>query len=219
MEHYAPLKHVPTDLLLPDRAAALALLRERLDADVGRERVLDRVLLDSFDGRLRAEGLRAEWRGRSRCTSRAPRSGGRRSRRRRAISSRSCRRAPCATGSRACSRSVRCCRPYACAVSCSRSQCSTGRARRSCSSRRAGRGGGRPGTAGAAVPRFSVRPVLGYDAEQRRVLYVLRELEPAEQPLFDQAVIAAGGLPEGVSAKPRVTLPAGTPTTPPRPRS
>ena len=59
MEHYAPLKHVPTDLLLPERAAALALLRERLDADVGRERILDRVLLDSFDGRLREAGLPA----------------------------------------------------------------------------------------------------------------------------------------------------------------
>ena len=38
---------------------------------------------------------------------------------------------------------------------------------------------------------------------------MLREqlgLAPAEQPLFDEAVIAAGGLPEGVSTKPKVTL-------------
>ena len=62
------------------------------------------------------------------------------------------------------------------------------------------------------TPRLSVQPVLGYDAEQRRVLSVLRELEPAEQPLFDEAVIAAGGLPEGVSTKPRVTLAPGTRT-------
>ncbi len=62
------------------------------------------------------------------------------------------------------------------------------------------------------APRLSVQPVLGYDAEHRRVLRVLREFEPAEQPLFDEAVIAAGGLPEGISTKPRVTLAPGTRT-------
>src|SRR4051812_4469128 len=56
MEHYAPV-----ELLLPDSGeAVLATLRERLALDVGRSRAADRVLLDSFDGRLREAGLRAE---------------------------------------------------------------------------------------------------------------------------------------------------------------
>ena len=53
----------PTDLLLPpalDREGALALLARRLTLEAGRARTDDRVLLDSFDGRLRAAGLRAE---------------------------------------------------------------------------------------------------------------------------------------------------------------
>src|SRR4051812_50132689 len=56
MEHYAPV-----ELLLPDSGeAVLATLRERLALDVGRSRSADRILLDSFDGRLREAGLRAE---------------------------------------------------------------------------------------------------------------------------------------------------------------
>ena len=56
MEDYAPV-----ELLLPDSGeAVLAILRDRLEVDVGRARTADRVLLDSFDGRLRAAGLRAE---------------------------------------------------------------------------------------------------------------------------------------------------------------
>jgi hypothetical protein len=56
MEHYAPV-----ELLLPDSGeAVLATLRERLALDVGRPRSADRILLDSFDGRLREAGLRAE---------------------------------------------------------------------------------------------------------------------------------------------------------------
>src|SRR3954453_5238483 len=56
VEHYAPV-----ELLLTDSGkAVLAALRERLALDVGRPRTTDRVLLDSFDGRLREAGLRAE---------------------------------------------------------------------------------------------------------------------------------------------------------------
>src|SRR5215213_8497162 len=56
MEHYAPV-----ELLLPDLGeVVLATLRERLTLDVGRARSADRILLDSFDGRLREAGLRAE---------------------------------------------------------------------------------------------------------------------------------------------------------------
>jgi CHAD domain-containing protein len=65
------------------------------------------------------------------------------------------------------------------------------------------------------APRLSVQPVLGYDANHARTLDVLRDqlgFAPAEQALFDQAVIAGGGLPEGISTKPRVTLAPGTRT-------
>ena len=65
------------------------------------------------------------------------------------------------------------------------------------------------------APRLSVQPVLGYDADHARTLGVLRDqlgFAPAEQALFDQAVIAGGGLPEGISTKPRVTLAPGTRT-------
>ena len=57
------MPHDPVDLLLPasfDRATAVELLGERLRLEAGRERAADRVLLDSFDGRLRKAGLRAE---------------------------------------------------------------------------------------------------------------------------------------------------------------
>src|SRR6478609_1896087 len=60
MGDYAPVGQPPLDLLLPgsgDRDALLASLGERLALDAGRARTVDRVLLDSFDGRLRAAGL------------------------------------------------------------------------------------------------------------------------------------------------------------------
>jgi hypothetical protein len=65
----------PIELLLPpalDREAAVALLAKRLTLEVGRPRSEDRLVLDSFDGRLRAAGLRAE-RPRSRATSQTSR--------------------------------------------------------------------------------------------------------------------------------------------------
>ena len=57
------MTRTPTELLLPpalDRAATVTLLAKRLRLHVGRARTQDRVLLDSFDRRLRAVGLRAE---------------------------------------------------------------------------------------------------------------------------------------------------------------
>jgi CHAD domain-containing protein len=56
--------------------------------------------------------------------------------------------------------------------------------------------------------------VLGYDAELKRTLRVLRGLgfAPAGRPLFDEAVLAAGGLPEGISTKPKIELARGTRT-------
>src|SRR5215218_2050283 len=51
------------ELLLPDSLdadAALELLASRLELQVAPRRAVDRHFLDSFDGRLRATGLRAE---------------------------------------------------------------------------------------------------------------------------------------------------------------
>src|SRR5689334_20688773 len=44
-----------------DDRAVLAVLAERLTLDVGRTNTTDRVLLDTFDARLRDAGLHAEW--------------------------------------------------------------------------------------------------------------------------------------------------------------
>ena len=44
-----------------DDRALLGVLARRLTLDVGRASTTDRVLLDTFDARLRAAGLRADW--------------------------------------------------------------------------------------------------------------------------------------------------------------
>jgi CHAD domain-containing protein len=51
------------ELLLPaslDGAGLFALLADRHDVELGKPKTLDRILLDTFDGRLRAAGLTAE---------------------------------------------------------------------------------------------------------------------------------------------------------------
>jgi CHAD domain-containing protein len=71
---------------------------------------------------------------------------------------------------------------------------------------------------GARVPlaaRLSLRPVLGYDNAFERTLAVLRDelgLEPAGRPLYDEAVLELGGRPEGVPTKLKLGLPAGART-------
>lgn len=63
----------------------------------------------------------------------------------------------------------------------------------------------------AGLPRrLHVVGVRGYDAECARVLELLA-LEPCETSLAAEAVLAAGGRPEGVSSKPRVPLTKGEP--------
>jgi CHAD domain-containing protein len=60
--------------------------------------------------------------------------------------------------------------------------------------------------------RVRVAPVRGYDRELERVRRTLeRELgvQPAVAPLQDEAVVAAGGTPGGVSSKPAYTLRPG----------
>ncbi|MET0510498.1 MAG: CHAD domain-containing protein [Thermoleophilaceae bacterium] len=48
------------ELVLPASPDGAALVADRLEVEVGRPRIVDRVLLDTFDGRLRAAGLSAE---------------------------------------------------------------------------------------------------------------------------------------------------------------
>jgi CHAD domain-containing protein len=213
----------PLDLLLPesgDRAAALALLRERLELAVGRERTSDRVLLDSFDRRLRSEGLRAEQpagrTGGAALTLHEPGAAMRRAEVERAprylveelpagpvrdrlggvleerallpvVRVRSAVQ-PLAVVNGDAKTVVRLVLEHPEAVLGSRRRV-------------------------PLAPRVSVEPVLGYDADHQRALRVLRDrlgLEPAERSLFDDAVLAAGGRPEGVSSKPGIELAAGT---------
>ncbi len=61
----------------------------------------------------------------------------------------------------------------------------------------------------ALSPRLIVAPVRGYDRALDRVRSALEArlgLVPAQQPLHDEAVAAAGGRPGGVRAKPELTL-------------
>ena len=222
MEHYAAVGEAPLELLLPepgDRSGAVALLAERLELDVGHERTLDRVLLDSFDGRLRAEGLRAERPvGRSGGTALTLHEPG--AAVRRAEVARAARylveelpegpvrdRLTGVLEERALLPSVRV-RSVVQPLSVVNGEGKTV-VRLTVEQAEAVVGGGRRLP---LAPRLSVHSVLGYDADHRRVLRVLRDFEPAQQPLFDEAVIAAGGLPEGVSTKPRVKLARGTRT-------
>ncbi len=217
MEDYAAVGQAPLDLLLPDPGEALALLDDRLSLEVGRERRLDRVLLDSFDGRLRAEALRAERAGGS-LTLHEPGAGVRRAEVGRAPrylveelpeGPLRDRLAP-VLEERALLPAVRvrsAVQPLAVVNGDAKTvvRLTIERAEAVL------RGGRRV----ALASRLSVQPVLGYDRDHERTLRVLREqlgLAPAEQPLFDEAVIAAGGLPEGVSTKPKVTLTRGTRT-------
>ena len=213
----------PIDLLLPaseDRPTTLALLGERLELAPGRERALDRVLLDSFDGRLRAEGLTVERpAGRSGGSAIALHEPG--SPVRRAEVERAPRyllaelpagpvrdRLTAVLEERALLPAVRVrsvVQPLAVLNGDAKTvvrlvvehpEAIVGSRRRV-----------------ALAPRLSVQPVLGYDADHERALRVLRDglgLEPAERSLFDEAVLAAGGRPEGVSTKPRIKLAPGT---------
>jgi CHAD domain-containing protein len=73
-------------------------------------------------------------------------------------------------------------------------------------------GDGRPRT--PLAPRLRVRPVLGYDRAFERVARELTgelELAAAPVPLFDEAAALAGARPDGTSSKVGVKLARGTP--------
>jgi CHAD domain-containing protein len=60
---FRPVRSAGLELVLPaslDGAGLAERLSDRLEVEVGRPMTLDRVLLDTFDGRLRAAGLSAE---------------------------------------------------------------------------------------------------------------------------------------------------------------
>jgi CHAD domain-containing protein len=210
------------DLLLPDDGdAVVAALADQLELEVGAARVADRHLLDSFDSRLRAEGLRAELPAggaaaaltlheqgapaRRAEVARAPRhlvpelpAGPLRERLAGVLEERALLPIvrvrgtvqPLAVLDGDAKTVVR--------LTIERPQAIAGARRRV-----------------PLAPRLSVRPVLGYDGPYRRTVAVLCDrlgLLPAERSLFDEAVLAVGGRPEGVSSKPDVELAAGTRT-------
>ena len=211
----------PTELLLPpslDRAGAIALLAERLTLEIGRARTEDRVLLDSFDGRLRAAGLRAERPPGRRGGTLTVHEPGAPPRRvevepaRRHLASELPdgpvrRRLADVLEMRALVPVVRL-RSSVLPLAVVNGDEKTvvrlviERAEAVADSKRV-----------PLAPRLAVEPVLGYDDEHARTLRVLRDrlgLEPAARPVFDEAVVAVGGRLGGVPSKPKVTFAAGT---------
>ncbi|HKG62972.1 MAG TPA: CHAD domain-containing protein [Solirubrobacteraceae bacterium] len=223
MEHYAAVAPDPVDLILPaslDQAAALALLEQRLEVTRGRSRISDRTLLDSFDGRLRDAGLRAERpAGRSAAIvlyePGAPSREAHVPRARRHLATELPdgalreRLAP-VLEERALLPAVRV-RSSVQTLAVLGAEAKTV-ARIELERPELVRDGGERMPLAA---RLSLRPVLGYDREFDRTLTVLRDdlgLEAAERPLYDAAVLAAGGRPEGIATKVKLELPAGTRT-------
>jgi CHAD domain-containing protein len=205
----------PVDLLLPASFDVPSALSERVRVRAGREHGVDRVLLDSFDGRLRAAGLRAEHVSgtltlhepgaptRRAQVDRAPRHlvtelprGPLRDRLAGVLEERAL--LP-AVRVRSVIQSL--------AVLDGRDKTVV---RLTVERAEAVLRGGRRVRLSA---RLTVEPVLGYDDQLAGTLNLLQDrlgLEPAEQPLYDEAVIAAGGRPEGVSTKPKIALEPGT---------
>ena len=213
----------PVDLILPsslDQAAALALLDERLELTRGRARVGDRTLLDTFDGRLRAAGLRAE------------RPSGRGARIELHEAGAPVRRANVPRAKRHLAHELPpgAVRERLEPVLEERALLPAVRLRSALQPLAIVDGEaktvvrleiehpelvGANGDRVALTPRVALRPVLGYDRAYARALAVLRDdlgLEPAGRPLYDEAVEAAGGRPGGVPTKLRPDLPRGTRT-------
>ena len=213
----------PIDLLLPsslDRAAARGLLEDRLELSVARPRVSDRVLLDSFDGRLRAAGLRAE------------RPAGRDAPIVLHEPGAPVRRAQVPRAKRHLVEELPAgaLRERLVPVLGERALLPAVRVRSTLQSLAVVDGEAKSvvrmelehpeliAAKGARVPlstRLSLRPVLGYDRDYERTLSLLRDelgLEPAKRPLYDEAVRASGGRPGGVATRVRADLAPGTRT-------
>ena len=213
----------PVDLILPsplDRGAVLAMLDERLELAHGRPRTSDRTLLDSFDGRLRAEGLRAE------------RPAGRGAPLELHEAGAPARRAEVPRAKRHLAQELPpgAVRDRLAPVLEDRALLPAVRVRSALQPLAVVDGDGKTvvrleieqpelvatgGERTALAARLSLRPVLGYDRAYARALTVLRDelgLEPAPRPLYDEAVEAAGGRPGGVATTVATELPAGTRT-------
>jgi CHAD domain-containing protein len=213
----------PVDLILPpslDRAGALALLDERLELAHGRPRTSDRTLLDTFDGLLRAAGLRAE------------RPAGRGEPLELHEAGAPVRRAdvPRAKRHLAYELPPGPVRDRLAPVLEERALLPSVRVRSALQPLAVVDGEGKSvvrlemehpelvgsnGSRTALAPRLSLRPVLGYDRAYGRTLAVLRDeigLEEAPRPLYDEAVEAAGGRPGGVATKVTPELAAATRT-------
>jgi len=204
----------PLELELPedaDEARFLALLRERLDVEVGRSSTSDRVLLDTFDARLRAAGLRAERTRRGTLTVHEPGMPVRRA---------EVRDAP-AVGADALPPGP--VRDRLAPVLEERVLLPVVRMRSRIVPVAVLNGDGKTvvrlslvhGAVGdaALAPRLLAVTVRGYDGDFERVAGHLRDrlgLRPAASRLFDEAVRAAGGRPEGWPSKVRVALEPGT---------
>ena len=211
----------PIELLLPpalDRDAAVALLAKRLRLEVGRARTEDRLVLDSFAGRLRAAGLRAERPpGRRLGTLTLHEPGGpvRRVEIAPAMRHLASELPPGPVRSRLADvLEMRALLPVAklrssvLPLAVLNGDAKTvvrlviERAEAVAKSKRV-----------PLAPRLTVEPVLGYDDDLARTLRVLRDrlgLEPAARSVFDEAVVAVGGRLGGVSSKPKVALAPGT---------
>jgi CHAD domain-containing protein len=196
-----------------DDAALLARVGERLQVEPGRVRTADRELLDTFDGRLRAAGLTVERPARrgasAELTLREP---GRPVRRARVTGAGNLSAAALAPGAFkdrvAGVLEARALLPVARVRSRVRSFAVLNADAKTVVRLAVERVAAPPGV-GA---RVRIEPLRGYDREFERTVRRLREsvgLVPAETPLFDAAVRAAGGRPEGVSSKVGVELRPG----------
>ena len=202
-----------------DEAAVPRLLARQLRVESGRATPADRVLLDTFDARLRAEGLHAEWPARRAATRQltvhAPGDPARRAdvADRPAIGVAALPAGPV--------------RDRLAAVLEERALLPLARVRSRILPLAVVNGDDktvvrlaferpvvlRDRTEVPLAPRLRVEAVRGYDREFERTVRALRDelgLPPAGTSLFDAAVRAAGGRPEGVSSKARVDLQPGT---------
>ncbi len=198
-----------------DDRAVLAVLADGLTLDIERASTADRELLDTFDARLREAGLHAEWpAGRAARRRLTLREAGMPPRASEVVHARAIGLAALPAGplrdrlapvleeraliavARVRSRVLRAAVLNADAKTVVRLAVE------------------HPVVDGHALPgRLLVEPVRGYERDFDRVVGRLRDglgLAETEMPLFDAAVIAAGGDPEGVQTKVAVELERGT---------
>ena len=208
------MSRAPLELELPDgldEAAVLALLADRLSVTVGRARTADRVLLDTFDARLREAGLHAEWPARRAAKRRLTLREAALPDRRADVADARAVLAPALPAGPL--------RDRLAPVLEERALLPVARVRNltvpvavlNDDEKTVVRLALEHSAVGdtALAPRLLVEPVRGYEREFERAVARLR-LAPAEVTLYDAAVTAAGGRPEGVQTKVRAELKPGT---------